>query len=102
MPKLDSAAIAAIKAYFEEGDKLTEAGFYALIDALAYAAEDHEHLEGGGPGTGTGNAGPVANLQHGWAANRPADPNPGDIWIEEDTSKLYICFTGGIWVTVFS
>ena len=41
MAKVDAAAIAAIKACFEEGDTLSETGFYLLIDAIAEAAQEH-------------------------------------------------------------
>lgn len=100
MAKVDSAAIAQIKAYFEEGDKLSETGFYTLIDAIAEAAQEHEHLSTGGPGSGTGDAGPVDNLRSGTAASKPASPAIGDCYVETDTSKFYVCFTAGAWVQV--
>lgn len=100
MPKVDAAAIAAIKAHFEEGDKLSEIGFYALIDALADAAEDHEHHSAGGPGSGTGDAAPVANVQHGMEYARPPSPNVGDLWVETDTYKFYVCYVTDAWTQV--
>jgi len=59
MAKVNAGRIAAIKAQFEYGDTLTEQGFADLIDAIAEAAQEHEHIAGGGPATGTGNASPV-------------------------------------------
>ena len=56
MAKVDSSAVAALKAFFETGDTLTEANFASLMDAIADAAEDHEHVSGGGAGSGTGDA----------------------------------------------
>lgn len=59
MGKVTSERIQDLKALFELGDVLTEEGFAELIDAVAEAAQEHEHVAGGGPGTGTGNAPPV-------------------------------------------
>ena len=100
MSKADSAQIAAIKAYFEEGDPLSETGFYTLIDALADAAEDHEHVATGGPGSGTGDAGAVRNLESGLAAAKPGSPAVGDCYVETNTSKFYVCYSAGVWTQV--
>jgi hypothetical protein len=100
MSKVDSSRIAAIKAHFEEGDELTEAGFYLLIDALAEAAQEHEHVSTGGAGSGTGDAGPVDNLRSGTAAAKPASPAVGDCYVETDTEKFYVCFSAGVWTEV--
>jgi len=59
MSKVDNTRIAAIKALFETGDTLTEQNFANLIDAIQEAAQEHEHVPGGGPGSGTGNAAPI-------------------------------------------
>lgn len=59
MSKVTSERIAAIKAHFETGDKVTEVNLGDLIDALAEAAEAHQHKSTGGDGTGTGDAGPI-------------------------------------------
>lgn len=59
MAKVNAARIAGLKALFEAGDVLTEQNFADLIDAIAEAAEEHEHVAGGGAGSGTGNAAPV-------------------------------------------
>ena len=59
MSKVTDARIAAIKALFKTGDKLTEENFADLVDAIQEAAEDHEHVSGGGAGSGTGNAAPI-------------------------------------------
>ena len=98
MAKVDATLIAAIKEYFEAGDKLSETGFNTLIDAIAQAAEDHAHTPTGGSGSGTGDASPVTGLQHGTAAQRPGSPSPGDIYVETDTEHLLVCFTAGAWV----
>jgi len=100
MAKVDTAAIAAIKAYFEEGDPLSETGFYLLIDAIAEAAEDHDHVSTGGSGSGTGDAGAVRNLESGLAAAKPGSPAVGDCYIETDTSKFYVCYSAGAWTQV--
>ena len=59
MPKVTSDVITDIKALFEAGDTLTEQNFATLIDAIADAAEAHEHTATGGDGSGTGDAAPV-------------------------------------------
>ena len=59
MSKVTDAQVAAIKALFKTGDTLTEQNFADLIDLIADAAEDHEHVSGGGPGSGTGDAAPI-------------------------------------------
>jgi hypothetical protein len=102
MSKVNSARITAIKANFEHSDVITEEHLADLIDAIAEAAEAHEHTASGGDGTGTGNAGPVANLQSGTAAARPANPEVGDVYLETDTSKLYACFSAETWTEVIS
>lgn len=100
MPKVDAAAIAALKAALEDGDRLTEAALAALIDAIADAAEDHEHRSGAGPGSGTGDATPIANVQHGMEYARPASPLVGDVWVETDTFKFFVCYVEGGWTQV--
>jgi hypothetical protein len=97
MPKVTSDVVTALKALFEYGDVLTEQKFADLIDLIADAAEAHQHTLSGGDGTGTGDAGPVVNLQSGMAAERPADPEVGDVWLETDTEKVYACHAAGIW-----
>ena len=59
MSKVDSTRIAAVKANFETGDKVTETSLADLIDAIAEAAQDHEHAATGGSGSGTGDAGAI-------------------------------------------
>jgi len=59
MSKVTSERIAVIKAFFETGDTVTEATLADLIDAIAEAAEDHEHTPLGGSGSGTGDAEPI-------------------------------------------
>jgi hypothetical protein len=100
MSKADGERIAAIKANFQTGDTLAETSFADLIDAIAEAAEAHQHLSTGGDGTGTGDAGPVINLQSGAAAQKPASPAAGDVYVETDTSKVYICYSAGAWTEV--
>ncbi len=100
MGKADSSAITAVKALFETGDTLTEESFGELIDLIAEAAQAHQHLSTGGDGTGTGDAGPVINLQSGAAAAKPGSPAVGDIYVETDTSKVYACYSAGSWTEV--
>lgn len=64
MAKVDSSAVAAVKALFEAGDTLTEQGFAELIDLIADAAEAHEHTATGGDGSGTGDASPVGATRY--------------------------------------
>ena len=100
MSKVDSSTIAALKALFTTGSTLLETNFADLIDAIADAAEDHQHVSTGGAGSGTGDAGPVINLQSGTAAEKPGTPAVGDIYVETDTSKVYACYTTGNWTEV--
>jgi len=100
MGKVDTDRIAAIKAKFETGDTPTQADFADLIDALAEAAQDHQHAPSGGSGSGTGDAAPVANLKSGTAAQKPATPEVGDVYLETDTSKLFACFSAGSWTDI--
>lgn len=65
MSKVDSTRIAAIKANFEHSDVITEENLADLIDAIAEAAEDHEHVSGGGSGSGTGDASLVSIIGSG-------------------------------------
>jgi hypothetical protein len=102
MPKVTSERIAAIKGNFEHADIITEDNLADLIDAIAEAAEAHGHTATGGDGTGTGDAGPVANLKSGTQAQKPANPEVGDVYLETDTSKLYVCFSEGIWEEIVS
>ena len=59
MSKVNDTRIAAIKANFQTGAKLTEANLADLIDAIAEAAQAHQHTPSGGDGSGTGDAGPI-------------------------------------------
>jgi len=78
MSKVTSDRIAAIKANFEHGEVITEANLADLIDAIAEAAQEHEHTTSGGPGSGTGDAGPVLKwstfLDPGEAARANSSP----------------------------
>jgi len=102
MSKVDSTRIAAIKANFEHSDVMTQANLADWIDAVAEAAQAHGHTASGGDGTGTGDAGPVVNLQSGTAANKPESPAVGDVYLETDTSKLYVCFSASTWTEIIS
>lgn len=59
MSKVTDERIVAIKALFGTGHKLQEGNFADLIDAIQEAAQEHQHVSGGGAGSGTGNAGPI-------------------------------------------
>jgi len=102
MPKVTSTRITAIKGNFEHAEVITEDNLADLIDAIAEAAQAHEHTASGGDGSGTGDAGPVANLQSGTAENRPSNPEVGDVWLETDTAKLYVCFSADSWTEILS
>lgn len=100
MAKVDSAAITALKALFETGDTITQPNLADLIDTIAEAAEAHSHVSTGGDGSGTGDASFVVNLQSGTAAAKPATPAVGDVYLETDTSKLYVCFVAEAWTEI--
>ena len=42
----------------------------------------------------------MINVQSGLAAERPADPAVGDVYIETDTSTVSTCYTAGTWTPV--
>ena len=98
MGKVDAAAIATLKALWETGDYVLESSLVTFIDMLADAAEDHGHTAAGGPGSETGDAGAVVNLQSGLAAAKPATPAVGDIYVETDTATVYACYVAEAWV----
>ena len=100
MAKVNSTRIATIKGNFEHGEVITETNLGDLIDAIAEAAEAHEHRASGGDGTGTGDAAPVVNLKSGTAAGKPANPEVGDVYLETDTEKLFVCFGAGSWTEI--
>lgn len=102
MGKVNSAAIAALKALFETGDTLLQSSFEEIMDAIAEAAQDHEHVSSGGSGSGTGDASFVVNLQSGVAGAKPGTPTVGDIYLETDTDKLYVCYTAESWTEIAS
>ncbi len=102
MAKVNSTRVAAIKANFQHADVITEDNLADLIDAIAEAAQAHGHTASGGDGTGTGDAGPIVNLQSGTAAGKPSNPEVGDVYLETDTSRLYACFSAGIWTEIVS
>jgi hypothetical protein len=62
MSKVTDARTAAIKAFFGTGQGLAEAKFNDLIDAIQEAAQEHEHVSGGGADSGTGNAAPLYTI----------------------------------------
>jgi hypothetical protein len=100
MSKVANARITAIKNRFPNGARPDEDDFDDLIDAIQEAAQAHQHLSTGGDGMGTGDAGPVINLQSGTAAQKPESPAVGDVYVETDTSKVYACFSEGSWTDV--
>jgi hypothetical protein len=100
MSKVTDARITAIKNRFPNGARTDEDDFADLIDAIQEAAQAHQHLSTGGDGMGTGDAGPVINLQSGTAAQKPGSPAVGDVYVETDTSKVFACFSAGSWTDV--
>ena len=98
MAKVDAAAIAALKALWETGDYVLESSLITFIDMIAHAAEDHGHTASGGPGSETGDAGAVINLQSGIASAKPGTPAVGDVYIETDTATVYACYVAEAWV----
>lgn len=100
MAKVDSAAIAVLKALFETGDTLLQGSFEEIMDAIAEAAEAHGHVSTGGDASGTGDASFVVNLQSGVAGAKPGTPAVGDVYIETDTSKVYVCNTAESWTEI--
>jgi len=100
--KVDSSRVADLKARFELGDTLSEQGFADLIDAIAEAAQDHEHVASGGPGSGTGNAAPIVNVQHGPPSDRPGNPGEGYLFIDTQLNRLFAAFTAGFWTQILT
>ena len=100
MSRFTDAVKAALKSYFETGDQPTESQFAEVFDRTQEGIQEHGHTASGGAGTGTGDAGPVANLQSGTSVAKPANPEVGDIYIETDTSKVYACYSAGVWTEV--
>ena len=101
MAKVTDVVVAALQAYFEQGDKPIEAQYSEVILAIQEAAQDHEHTPSGGTGTGTGDAGAVGYLVHGNDASKTATPAKGQIYVAEDTSMLYVCFVVNVWTQVY-
>jgi hypothetical protein len=102
MSKVDSSRVADLKARFELGDTLSEQSFADLIDAIAEAAQDHGHVASGGPGSGTGNAAPIVNVQHGPPSGRPGNPSEGDLFIDTQLNRLFVAFTAGFWTQILT
>jgi hypothetical protein len=102
MAKVNGSRITAIKGHFQHAAVITQDNLADLIDAIAEAAEAHQHTASGGDGSGSGDAGPVVNLQHGATAQKPVDPEVGDVYLETDTAKLFACFSAGSWTEIVS
>jgi len=100
MAKLGNGISTTLKGYFEEGDRPTEAQFAELIQDIQDGIETHQHLAAGGADCGTGDAGPVINLQSGLEEDKPENPEIGDVYVETDTSKVHICFSEGVWTEI--
>lgn len=60
--KVNQALIDELREKFSAGKAPPEAHWHQLIFAIAFAAEDHTHRAGGGPGSGTGDAAPLSLL----------------------------------------
>ncbi len=56
MTKITDAEVAKLKEYFETDDEPSGAQFADLIEAIQEAAQEHQHLDTGGVGSGTGDA----------------------------------------------
>jgi len=84
MSKVTSERIAVIKAFFETGDTVTEANLADLIDAIAEAAQDHEHKATGGSGSGTGDAAAITI----WKT--PFFCVPGDLEVGTDVAPTVL------------
>jgi hypothetical protein len=102
MSKVDADRIADLKARFELSDTLSEQSFTDLIDAIAEAAQEHQHVAGGGAGSETGDAAPVANVQHGSPSSRPGTPNEGDLYVDTQLGRFFACFTAGFWTQILA
>ena len=100
MSKFTDTIKAALKSYFETGDQPTESQFAEMFNRIQQGIQEHGHTASGGAESGTGDAGPVINLQSGTAAAKPANPEVGDIYVETDTSKVYACYSAGNWTEV--
>lgn len=101
MAKVTNAAIAALVALFETGDKPTGPNYETLIETIREAAQDHEHNAAGGTGTGGGDASVIDNLKYGPDASKTATPAVGMVYIGTDTTKQYTCFTVNVWTQIY-
>jgi len=102
MTKVDSSRIEDLKANFELGDTLSEQKFADLIEAVAEAAQEHEHVASGGANSGTGNAAPIVNVQHGPASSLPGSPNEGDLYADTQLGRFLACLTAGFWTQILT
>ncbi len=59
MSKFDDVTTYILKAWFQDYLSPTDEQFASFIKACEEGIECHEHVAGGGPGSGTGNAAPV-------------------------------------------
>ena len=100
MAKFADAMVATLKALFETGDKPTEQNYADWIEAIQAGIEEHEHASTGGPGEGTGDAGPVVNVLSGLDAAKSATPAVGDMYIATDTTDLYVCYVAEAWTAI--
>ena len=101
MAKISNARISALKGKFETGDKPPGADYADLIDALQEAAQEHDHLSTGGPGTANGDAGLIRFLSGGADVSKDASPAVLQVYLATDTTKVYVCFSVGVWTCIY-
>ena len=59
MSKFTDEVKATLQGYFNLGDVPTEAQYAEVFERIQEAIQEHEHVASGGPGSGTGDAGPI-------------------------------------------
>lgn len=101
MSKVDELRRDALEAQFVTGSRPPEESYWDVFKAIQEAAQEHEHTPAGGPGTGTGDAAPVAFLALGDDTDKPEVPLPGQVYVAVDTQRLLVCFEEGTWAIVF-
>jgi len=44
----------------------------------------------------------ATSIEHGPDANKAAVPDVGDVYQADDTERLYVCFSYGLWTDLFA
>lgn len=101
MAKVSDVRVDELEAQFQTGKRPPQESYWDIFKAIQEAAQEHEHVPDGGPGSGTGDACPVAFLAVGLDEDKSAEPLPGEVFVAIDTTRFYLCFELGVWTIVF-